>query len=364
MKHIVLFVILLLCLGKANAQSLLNGPEGVVRDADHARWLVACYGGSNIIAMSDGGEQSVFAANVNGALGLHLQGDTLWCTGHDPHMLIGFDIESGERVFEMSMGSMSGAGIASDDHGHLWVASQMGQILDVNRADSTYTNLCTNLTGAQGLVYDAQHDQLLAACYPLNSPIYSIDIETGMIDNWLPTGLGNFIAMTGTPDGRLFFSSWRDNSIRYALPGHDEVETLATGLNQPAGMAVHECGTLMVFAEYGANSLTMVPIPGVAVEHEEAPDVEVGRITATPNPFNPDTTIVFELNQAVHARVNIYDAKGRHTRLLHDGALESGTHRLHWDGHDDNGKPCASGFYIVRVTADGKTRNGKVMLLR
>ena len=55
MKHLLLLVILLLCLSRVSAQNLLNGPEGVVRDADNLRWLVACYYGQNIIAIDDEG---------------------------------------------------------------------------------------------------------------------------------------------------------------------------------------------------------------------------------------------------------------------------------------------------------------------
>ena len=364
MKYVILAIILVACLGKADAQNLLSGPEGVIRDVENQRWLVACYGGNNIIAVNDQGQHSVFASNVQGALGLHLAYDTLWCTGHSPHMLIGLDIDTGERVFEMSLGSMSGSGIASDGQGALWVGSQMGQILSVNRADSTYTALCNNLPGPQGLVYDAINDQLLVACYQLNSPIYSVDIETGVSDNYAPTGLGNFIAMTGAPDGRLFLSSWRDNSVTCYTPGHDELEVIAEDLAQPAGLAIHECGSLMVIAEYGDNSLTMTPITGVGVDDVESPAANVCKVSATPNPFNPDTIVAFELATPGDTTVSIFDMRGRMTRRLFDGALESGRHSLSWDGRDDNGESVASGCYICTVVSGGASAHLKLTLLK
>jgi len=54
-----------------------------------------------------------------------------------------------------------------------------------------------------------------------------------------------------------------------------------------------------------------------------------------PNPFNPSTTIEFQLPQASHVTLKIYDLQGRLVKTLADGEFPAGTHRVKWDGRDE-----------------------------
>jgi len=84
-----------------------------------------------------------------------------------------------------------------------------------------------------------------------------------------------------------------------------------------------------------------------------------------PNPFNPQTTITYELAQASPVRLEIFDIAGGRVRLLsplHFAA--TGTHRVLWDGRDDLGRALPSGVYLVRMEAAGHRDSRKVHLLR
>ena len=83
-----------------------------------------------------------------------------------------------------------------------------------------------------------------------------------------------------------------------------------------------------------------------------------------PNPFNPATTISFELNQAQMVSVSIYNIKGQLVRELADDLLESGNHKILWDGKDDNRKPVASGTYFYRVKTETGETIKKMLLLK
>lgn len=83
-----------------------------------------------------------------------------------------------------------------------------------------------------------------------------------------------------------------------------------------------------------------------------------------PNPFNPATTIDFELGQAAFVRVAIHDLRGRLVRSLPAGSLEAGPHALVWDGRDDAGRALASGVYVCRVAADGRVQERKLVLAK
>jgi predicted GH43/DUF377 family glycosyl hydrolase len=85
----------------------------------------------------------------------------------------------------------------------------------------------------------------------------------------------------------------------------------------------------------------------------------------TPNPFNPRTTVHFELPAAATIRVDVYDAAGRLVRTLLDGTRSAGRHALAWDGSDASGRGVASGVYFVRLRMDGAVVDTrKIMLLK
>jgi hypothetical protein len=105
------------------------------------------------------------------------------------------------------------------------------------------------------------------------------------------------------------------------------------------------------------------------------PDVDPGsrgrlaqqatRLTgAQPNPFNPVTTIGFELSAPCHVTLSIYDAGGRHITTLVDRRLTAGPHDAVWNGRTATGAPAASGVYFYRLVAGEFVQTKKMVLLR
>jgi hypothetical protein len=72
-----------------------------------------------------------------------------------------------------------------------------------------------------------------------------------------------------------------------------------------------------------------------------------------PNPFNPTTTLQFELASSGHVRLKIFDVAGRLVRSLVDAPLPAGSHIVRWSGDDDRGRHTASGVYFCRLDAGG-----------
>jgi predicted GH43/DUF377 family glycosyl hydrolase len=83
----------------------------------------------------------------------------------------------------------------------------------------------------------------------------------------------------------------------------------------------------------------------------------------TPNPFNPRTTIRFELPGTARARVDMYDAAGALVRTLIDETRGPGAHTVDWDGTDRFGRSVASGVYFARFQADGVLVDTRKMML-
>ncbi|KAA3612071.1 MAG: T9SS C-terminal target domain-containing protein [Calditrichaeota bacterium] len=70
-----------------------------------------------------------------------------------------------------------------------------------------------------------------------------------------------------------------------------------------------------------------------------------------PNPFNPSTTISFNLPQAAFVELTIYNIQGQKVRTLVQQQLTSGGHRFLWDGLNENGQKVSSGVYHYRLAA-------------
>jgi len=88
------------------------------------------------------------------------------------------------------------------------------------------------------------------------------------------------------------------------------------------------------------------------------------RLTAAPNPFNPQLQIKYALPQAGHVRVEIYDVRGHAVRTIDLGERPAGEGSLIWDGTDATGRACASGVYQLRLQAGPSTVSQPVTLVR
>ena len=83
-----------------------------------------------------------------------------------------------------------------------------------------------------------------------------------------------------------------------------------------------------------------------------------------PNPFNSQTIFSYFLPEPGLARLEVFALTGQRVAVLHQAHHSAGIHRLHWDGHDHQGRPLASGIYLYRlVTAEGVLTR-KLVLLR
>lgn len=87
---------------------------------------------------------------------------------------------------------------------------------------------------------------------------------------------------------------------------------------------------------------------------------------ASPNPFNPQTSIKFDVggDVAVTASVDIFNVRGQKVRSLYRGAVTPGPNSYVWNGQSDSGHPLATGVYLARVNVAGSTETVKMTLVK
>ncbi len=83
-----------------------------------------------------------------------------------------------------------------------------------------------------------------------------------------------------------------------------------------------------------------------------------------PNPFNPTTTIKFNMPAAGRAVLRVYNVKGELVNTLLDRVVAAGEILVSWDATDHNGRSVASGVYFYDLRIDGQRASRKMILLR
>ena len=107
------------------------------------------------------------------------------------------------------------------------------------------------------------------------------------------------------------------------------------------------------FWERRVDLAELLPVPSQYVLHQNFP-----------NPFNPFTTIRFEIPAAMDVRLTVYNALGQAVRNLLTEHLAPGRYAVRWDASDDAGRPVGAGTYLYRLEAPGMASTRKMMLLK
>ena len=83
-----------------------------------------------------------------------------------------------------------------------------------------------------------------------------------------------------------------------------------------------------------------------------------------PNPFNPTTTIEYEISKRSYLTLTIYNITGQKVRTLVNGYHSAGTHLVKWDGKDNNGNLLPSGVYFYELRSNDQVARQKMTLLK
>ncbi|MDA0746652.1 MAG: cohesin domain-containing protein, partial [bacterium] len=83
-----------------------------------------------------------------------------------------------------------------------------------------------------------------------------------------------------------------------------------------------------------------------------------------PNPFNPETTIAYDLADNVAVNLSIYNALGQQIATLVNGAQTAGRYQIVWNGTDNGGRKVSSGIYFYKLNAGSFQATQRLMLLK
>ena len=83
-----------------------------------------------------------------------------------------------------------------------------------------------------------------------------------------------------------------------------------------------------------------------------------------PNPFNPETTISYDLTRRGDVQLDVFNLKGQKVKTLVNEVQESGNHKTTWHGDNQAGNKVSSGTYFYKLKANGKEEMRKMTLVK
>jgi hypothetical protein len=128
-----------------------------------------------------------------------------------------------------------------------------------------------------------------------------------------------------------------------------------------------------IASDEGVNSLMEAAVDDVLLNAQWSIQTEVdeGAIPARlalganfPNPFNPKTTLRFDLPEKGQVDLAVYDVRGRRVMTIASGMMDAGSYELIWNGVDEFGKPVASGVYFSRIAFGKEVLTDKMIMLK
>ena len=116
-------------------------------------------------------------------------------------------------------------------------------------------------------------------------------------------------------------------------------------------------------SEPGSDAI--IPL-SLSLVDASVPDIQISELSTTnyPNPFNPETIISYQLPADGVVSLKIYNIKGQKVRTLIDAPQKKGLQQVLWNGMNDKGEPCSSGFYFYRIKHANESITRKILMLK
>ncbi|UCD19689.1 MAG: T9SS type A sorting domain-containing protein [candidate division WOR-3 bacterium] len=198
---------------------------------------------------------------------------------------------------------------------------------------------------------------------------YSVDnITPGVPQRFMVaynTGSGNQLTWDASPEPDFqYYRVYRGDTEDFVPgPGNLVHETATEGWNDPEydGWDVHYKITALDYVGNESDAASPTSTTG-----DDVPSVPkaFALYQNVPNPFNPMTTIRFDLPRAINVKLCVYNVKGELIATLVNQHMMEGRKEIAWSAKDNRGRAVSSGIYFYRLVAGDFVQTKKMVLLR
>ena len=207
---------------------------------------------------------------------------------------------------------------------------------------------------------------------------------------WAGIQLDDIVGVNGTPNGGTFdwsvpsLTQLKDDGVAPDAVAYDKIYTVSVVFPDSSDQNnqykylhndVYECSSL------GNRSFSIDPENYDAVGNPQVLPIDVFQICGAtgvpvpalgqlglsqnhPNPFNPSTTIAFDVARPGEGLLAVFNVRGEMVRTLRSGHFDVGPGVVVWDGRTDSGRVVGSGVYFYRLTVGSDTLTRRMVLLK
>lgn len=116
---------------------------------------------------------------------------------------------------------------------------------------------------------------------------------------------------------------------------------------------------------FTANTVDFIPFAQLSASEEITSIPSEFQIHQNfPNPFNPNTTIFYDVSRESNVKISVFDLLGRNIVTLLDQVEPIGNRSINWDGRDYAGNLVNAGVYIYQIEAEGFIQTKKMVVLK
>jgi len=173
-------------------------------------------------------------------------------------------------------------------------------------------------------------------------------------------------ALVTTPEFEEFEVELYDDGAHNDLEANDgvfagSIDDAQEGTYTVTYLATNSEGS---FTRVASRSTYVRPASQTGNNDTDVTFAEMVNLSNYPNPFNPSTTISFELTEASQVRIDIYSVNGQLINTVANDIYGAGNNNVSWDGIDGEGRPVASGLYFYKMKAGRYTSTKKMILMK
>lgn len=303
-------LLLLFLIPVAVFSQVFSGPESVEYDASGNRWFVGQKNSGQIHIYSPlSGTLLPFASGLPaGPHGLEILGNVIYaCSGSSVR---GYNINTGNLVFNLNLGATFLNGITSDGNNFLFVTDFTAKrIYRVNTSTQTANIMVSGMAKTpNGIIYDGPGNRCVFVTWGTAAPIQAMALSDSTITTLTNTTLNNLDGITRDASGNWYVTAWSNNSLMRFDPGFSQAPVnVMSGLSSPADIDISANGDSIGIPNSGnANNVVFYTLPTVSVhQYLSDPDFQI-----FPNPG--DGIINFSTYFGSHPnKLEIFDATGR-----------------------------------------------------
>jgi lysophospholipase L1-like esterase len=345
----------------------------------------------------EGDEPAALTDHSGNGITATKHGDPTWNAtgGHDGFGAYVFDGEEGLSggenfptgssysktawVYRTGSGANGGNNIISGDvdpGGHaLWAPDLYGNRLSAGH-NGTWNSVQDEVALALdtwyfvAVTWDDATDRMIL--YKNGAPIDTATVSVNVTD---PTiSVGSFGPINGwmwqgtIDDARIYNVVLAPEQVA-ALYGagagdNDTIVSQQTQIGEEWHACVVPFAPVLAGAAACSDTLTIQDPTGVDPTEDGGLPAMTSLVGAWPNPFNPSTTVQFNVHRTGPVTVRVYDTQGRLVRTLVNEARVAGHHTVTWDGRSDSGRAAGSGVYFLRMEAGSYAATAKAVLVK